>query len=298
MEDNFSTIWSTYIQRPETLYKTREIRFRDENKQQYLQALEFKDGMNILDIGCGTGAYCHALERWLPNSKITGIDRDSAFIEYAIEKSKQINSKCSFIIGDAISLEFPDKSFDATTSHTVVEHVEINKFLSEQFRVLKDGGIITVLSVRTSLSSTPESSQIQSEEEKDLWDRVEPYFKSSDQKYGVAKHSINETDLATQMTKSGFHDISIHFIVQTNIPDNTYVNPALAKAMIEADRQVDLDGVALAQALAPEVMSDADIMSLKQLINSRFDQRIHLYETGQKQWDVKASVLTLVRGYK
>jgi len=78
----------------------------------------------------------------------------------------------------------------------------------------------------------------------------------------------------------GFHDISISFLVQTSIPDNADVDPTLAKAMIEADRQVALDGVVLAQALAPKVLSDAEIELLKWLINSRFDQRIQLHETG------------------
>ena len=297
-EDVQQAVWSTFIQRPETLYKTRSIRFRDENRRLFLKALGFKNRMSILEIGCGTGAFCHALERWLPNSQITGLDRDSVFIEYATEKSRELNSKCSFVVGDATNLEFPDNSFDATTSHTVIEHVETTKFLTEQFRVLRAGGIFTVLSVRTGISINPESWKTSYEEEKALWDRVEPYFKASDQKYSVAKHSINETDLAKQMTEIGFHDISIHFMVQTNIPDNADVVPALAKAMIEADRQIALDGVVLVQALAPGVLSDTEMKRLEWLINSRFDQRIQLYETGQKIWDVSASVLMVARGYK
>jgi len=298
LSEETHTIWSIYIQRPETLYKTRKLRFRDENRQLFLEALGLKDGMSILEVGCGPGAFCHALERWLPNSKITGLDRDSAFVEYAIKKSRELDSKCNFVIGDATNLDFAENFFDTTTSYTVIEHVETTQFLTEQFRVLRTGGIFTVLSVRTSLSISPESWKFSSQEEKALWDRVEPYFKASDQKYGVAKHSINETELAKQMMEIGFHDISIHFLVQTSIPDNADVDPTLAKAMIEADRQVALDGIILAQAIAPQVLSEAEIKRLRWLVNSRFDQRIQLHDSGQKIWDISASVLMVARGHK
>lgn len=294
----FSTIWSSFVQRPETLYKTRALRFRDENKQPLLKALGFENKTSILEVGCGPGAFCHALERWLPVSEIAGLDRDSAFIEYARRKSGELGSKCRFLIGDATSLEFPDNTFDATTSFTVVEHVETTKFLAEQFRVLRTGGICTVLNVRTSLGINPEPWRADSEEEKALWDRVEPYFKASNQQYGVAKHAISETDLAKRMTGTGFHGISINFLVQTSVPDNPDVGHTLAKAIIEGGRQVALDAVALAQTLAPNVLSDAEIERLKWLINSRLNERIRLHETGQKIWDVSASVFMVVRGRK
>ncbi|MFC1947376.1 hypothetical protein ACFLXY_05600 [Chloroflexota bacterium] len=65
--EDFNTIWSTYIQRPETLDKTRSLRFNDRFKQPILEILQFKDSMSILEVGCGTGTYCFALKRWLPN---------------------------------------------------------------------------------------------------------------------------------------------------------------------------------------------------------------------------------------
>ncbi len=297
-EDESQSIWSTFIRRPETLYKTRAIRFRDESGQQFLQALGFKDRMSILEVGCGPGAYCHALERWLPHSKITGIDRDSVFIDYATEKSRELDSKCSFTVGDALNLEFPDNTFDATTSHTVVEHVETTKFLAEQFRVLKAGGICTVLCVRSGISANPESWKTGTEEETAFWDKVGPSFKASDQKYGVAKYAINETELPKRMMEAGFHDISISFLVQTIIPDNADVDSTLAKAMIEAGRQIALDAVVLAQTSAPNVLSESEVTRLYQLINHRFDDRIRFYESGQKIWDVSASVLMIGRGYK
>ena len=298
MEDKSSIIWSTFIQRPETLYQTRAIRFRDENRQHFLEAMSLKDGMNILEVGCGPGALCHALERWLPHSRITGLDRDSVFIKYAAEKSKELHSKCNFIIGDATNLQFPDNTFDVAASHTVIEHIEPTRFLSEQYRVLKPGGICTVLSVRTGISLNYDPWKNNPDEEKTLMQKVEPYFKASDQKYDVAKYAINETELPKKMMETGFHNISIHFLVLTAIPDSADVNAVLAKTIIEGGRQIALDAVEIAQAITAGVLSDAEIERLKWLINTRFDQRIRLYETGQKIWDVSASVIMVGRGIK
>ena len=105
----------------------------------------------MLEIGCGGGIFCHRIKQYLPNTTVTGLDRDAGHIEYALAKSKELNLDCSFIVGDALALPFADNTFDACTSHTVIEHVDNAKFLSEQYRVLKSGGVISVLSVRTKL---------------------------------------------------------------------------------------------------------------------------------------------------
>ncbi|WP_021170538.1 hypothetical protein SOV_26610 [Sporomusa ovata DSM 2662] len=77
---NPSQIWSTYVQKAETLYRTRSVRFRYDNKDNFINMMGFKDGMSILEVGCGPGLLCHRLAEWLPNSKITGLDRDENFI--------------------------------------------------------------------------------------------------------------------------------------------------------------------------------------------------------------------------
>lgn len=298
MEDTTANVWSTFIQRPETLYRTRAIRFRDERKDRFLDALGFKDGMSILEVGCGPGALCHALGRWLPASPITGVDGDSAFIEYAIQKSREHDSNCSFLVGDVTKLAFSGNTFDATTSHTVVEHVETTRFLQEQFRILRTGGICTLLSVCTGINVNPEFWENGSEEERALWERVEPYFKGLHKKHGVARYAIHETELPKRMMDAGFHDVVLSFVVSPAIPDNADVHPSLAMAIIETGRQVALDAVVLAQTSVPCVLADTEIDRLKWLINARFDERIRIYETGEKLWDVSASVLMIARGQK
>lgn len=124
--------------------------------------------MNILEVGCGPGILCHRLKEWLPDSSITGLDKDCNFIEFAKEKSLEKGLDCMFIEGDAVNLPFQDNSFDACTSHTVIEHVETIQFLKEQYRVCLPGGVVSVISSRPEVAINPEGWEPQTGEEKSL----------------------------------------------------------------------------------------------------------------------------------
>ncbi len=81
--------------------------------------------INILEIGCEPGALAGALSRWYPDSEIVGIDRNSAFLDFARTNVKGI------------------------------QFIEGEKFYSEQLRVLKPGGICIVLSARRGIYVSP-----------------------------------------------------------------------------------------------------------------------------------------------
>ncbi|NLG88359.1 MAG: class I SAM-dependent methyltransferase, partial [Clostridiaceae bacterium] len=143
-----NTIWSTYIQKIDTLYLTRTLRFSDIFKEKYQKAFKIDNKRKILEIGCGPGALSQALYRWYPNAEIVGIDRDSNFIDFASKQAPQI----VFMEDDATGLSFQDKTFDVTISYTVQEHIEPAKFFGEQYRVLKDDGVCLVLSARRGIN--------------------------------------------------------------------------------------------------------------------------------------------------
>lgn len=128
------------VQKAKTLYRTRSVRFRCDNKDNFINMMGLKDGMSILEVGCGPGLLCHRLAEWLPNSKITGLDRDENLILYAKNQANTLGVSSTFIQGDALSLPFANNAFDACTSHTVIESVPHAAFLAEQFRVCRPGG--------------------------------------------------------------------------------------------------------------------------------------------------------------
>lgn len=99
-------------------------------------------GTSVLDIGCGLGGPCRMLADEY-NCQATGIDISSEYIRTATELSKLVNldSKTTFIKGDATSLPFDDNSFDVIwTQHVQMNIPDKKKFYSEINRVLKVEG--------------------------------------------------------------------------------------------------------------------------------------------------------------
>lgn len=291
-------IWSTYLQAPDTLYKSRKLRFRDEYKEPYLKALGLKDGMDILEIGCGPGLLTHKIAEWLPESNITGLDRDENFIRYSKDKSKELHLPCEYVQGDALTLPFFNNSFDACTSHTVIEHVPTMTFLKEQYRVCRKGGVVSVMSSRTEAAINPEDWFPPTGEEQELWSRVEEAARECQEKHRVGKHNLTVSDIPRHMEEAGFVDVNVDFIAVTSVPDNPHYSMAQRKEFIESNRQIALDGVILAQNYAPGAWNDEEVERLRTLINQRFDARIEKLLEAKNIWDISVSMLMITRGYK
>jgi malonyl-CoA O-methyltransferase len=95
-------------------------------------------GLEVLDLGCGTGR--HTL--WLANAgaSVTAIDFSEGMMEKA--RAKPGAEKVRFLVHDLHErLPFDDGSFDRVVSGLVLEHLhDMAPFFSEAHRVLKPGG--------------------------------------------------------------------------------------------------------------------------------------------------------------
>lgn len=111
--------------------------------QRIILGLNLQDGDEILEVGCGNGYYLSLLNRLVTNLKLTGLDNDKHSLT---EAAKFVgNKKIRLICGFAEKLPFKNKSFDKIVMSEVIEHVRDEKLtLKEAFRVLKDGGILTL----------------------------------------------------------------------------------------------------------------------------------------------------------
>ena len=289
-----NTIWSTYIQNIGTLYLSRSLKFADHFKERYLKAFDIDDKCKMLEIGCGPGALAESLSRWYPHSQISGIDRDSNFIAFACKKAPGID----FLEGDATALPFEDGSFDVTISNTVAEHIEPSQFYGEQYRVLKENGVCLVLSSRKGISIPAPCISEETEFEQDIWQRAERFFGETHRKYDICAYPQNEAELPLCMEKYGFRNVSTEYIIANLTPDDPCYSRQMAHAMINANRQNDLDNVERMLDIASEVVTAAEVDELKRLVNAKYDKRILLYDQGIKQWDTNMSITMVIRGVK
>jgi ubiquinone/menaquinone biosynthesis C-methylase UbiE len=103
---------------------------------------EIKEGMRVLDLGCGTGNVASQLLGLLKVNLI-GIDQSIPMLEVAREKSLDV------ICADADSnpLPFQDSSFDIIIAAYVIHHITNPKLLiSDCYRVLREGTLLILTS--------------------------------------------------------------------------------------------------------------------------------------------------------
>jgi SAM-dependent methyltransferase len=123
---------------PEELEGTRKYLWRKRFQPILYDFLELKDGMKILDIGCGTGFFTRMLASQI-NGEVIGIDIDEELLEIANKLTKKEGLNVKYLKQNVYKLEFDDDYFDLVTSHIVLCNLKDTKMaLLEMKRVSKD----------------------------------------------------------------------------------------------------------------------------------------------------------------
>lgn len=289
-----NVIWSSAIQGPQTLYLSRQLRFDDAFAPQYLPLLNLDADrpLRILEIGCGPGALAGALRRWYPKAHLTGIDRDSEFIRFA----KAHEAGVTFLEGDATALPFADGVFDVTISHTVSEHIEPSAFYGEQQRMLKPGGICLVLSSRKGIRQQAQAL-VPSAFESQFWQRAQQHDNTFE-RCAVCQFPMSEAELPAAMTRHGFTDVSTGFVTVALTPDQPGLPAEMAKRILQAQRQEELENVASVRLSLPEYFSQDEFDTMERVIQEKHDLREAQWARGEKQWDTTVSIIMVIRGRK
>ena len=109
--------------------------------EEILNIIPIKKGNKVLDIGCGTGAITSLLQKKSQNTVI-GLDISKKMIDLA--KQKNTNPSIIFINQDYYSYE--DNNIDVIVCFDSYPHfVEIDKFISKSYSLLKDEGILAII---------------------------------------------------------------------------------------------------------------------------------------------------------
>jgi demethylmenaquinone methyltransferase/2-methoxy-6-polyprenyl-1,4-benzoquinol methylase len=99
---------------------------------------------HLIDVAGGTGDIAFRfLERAGPNAQVTVCDINSHMLGVGQTRAeaKAFEGRVEFACGDAETLPFPDRSFDAYTIAFGIRNVtHVDRALKDAFRVLKPGG--------------------------------------------------------------------------------------------------------------------------------------------------------------
>lgn len=95
---------------------------------------ETREGLEVLDVGCGYGELMEALAS--SGCVMKGVEIDEKLVELAVAKGLDVRQ------GVAENLPFPDASFDAVVCSVVLPYTDQDRTIAEWARVLRPGGFI------------------------------------------------------------------------------------------------------------------------------------------------------------
>jgi ubiquinone/menaquinone biosynthesis C-methylase UbiE len=126
-------------------------RFSDDNVEFWvpllIAAARITRGLDVLDIGCGTGGFARAIAV-SAQARVTGYDYSERFIEFARKLPAPSCGAVDWLVGDAEQLPFGDASFDRVLLSLVLHQLARPVVaVGEAFRVLRGGGFVLVRTI-------------------------------------------------------------------------------------------------------------------------------------------------------
>lgn len=95
----------------------------------YAQRAELKDGMRILDLGCGWGSLSLWLAEHYPKSQIIGLSNSNGQRQFIMQRAKERGfNNLTILTGNIVDFEIPhghlDRGFDRVMSIEMFEHMK------------------------------------------------------------------------------------------------------------------------------------------------------------------------------
>lgn len=117
-------------------------RAQERATEHHIRTLGLKPGAHLLDIGCGTGLPAVRMAQH-SGGRTIGITVSQGQLDKAREtaRAEGVSDRVTFQLGDAMSMDFEDESFDDAMSIDVFAHLsDRQKGFHEAARVLRPGG--------------------------------------------------------------------------------------------------------------------------------------------------------------
>jgi len=148
------------------------------------ELMPLEPGQVVLDLGCGTGAFCAAIADRIGNEGVIhGIDLSKKQLDAAGEKMQTKSPRFVPHLSSMAELPFENDSFDLVISSLAIHAAappDRRAAIRETARVLKGGArfiLVDWTRPRTALSRLlylPFSPTIKGEKDRDNWDNVYP----------------------------------------------------------------------------------------------------------------------------
>jgi len=124
-------------------------------RKKAIRQLEPFKPQTVLDIATGTGDFAILAVQMLRPKKLIGADISEGMMAVGAQKVAKLGLQdvISFAKEDCLDLSYPDKSFDAVTAAFGIRNfADLDKGLSEMFRVLRKGGHLSIVELTTPVS--------------------------------------------------------------------------------------------------------------------------------------------------
>jgi len=115
---------------------------------EFFAPLALRPGLDVLDVGCGTGDFLRLLAPIVSPGTAVGVDLSETMIAEAHQRSAENVGNLSFRVGSVLELPFPAESFDRVIATQLLLHVpDPQRALVEIKRVLAPSGVVSITEI-------------------------------------------------------------------------------------------------------------------------------------------------------